>query len=581
MIFHIDENAYHKLQNYLNAVKRSFAGASGEDEIIADIENRIAELFSEKMVNDRQVIGLKEVDEVITIMGQPEDYMVDEDIFEDAPKSSSAKSKSRSLFRDPDNKYIGGVAAGLGHYLNLDPLVSRIIWVALAFITGGGVLLAYVILWALIPEAKSTADKIAMMGDPINISNIEKKIKEGIDSATETVKSVDYDKYSSRAQSGISTFFDKLGKILVTLLGALGKFIGIILIFVSIITLISMIVGLFTVGSIGFFGVNIYDQLEIYDHVTTYPVWLISLLVFFAAGIPLFFLSYLGIKILLPQSKSIGTIAKLSLTGVWLLSVIGLAVISIGTAFKSNHEANAVIKEELMVTPQDTLYIEMRTNELFPSYMRRSGNEQFVYNENDEKFIFAQDVRLIVKSTRDSIGSIRIKKYAKGSDHEIARKRAADITYNYELEGNTLWLDNYLLASPDMKYNDQEVEITLYLPEGIIINADENTYYYHQNSRGYGDILDNDYEGYYLKVLNNKTECLNCPERSVYYEEGDEGRVIIDKNGLNITIKDGDNDEDSKIIIDENGIDVDIKDKDENFEMKINEDGVHVKKDDN
>ena len=92
-----------------------------------------------------------------------------------------------------------------------------------------------------------------------------------------------------RLKAGISTFFDKLGKILVTLLGALGKFIGIILIFVSVITLISMIIGLFTMGSIGFFGVNIYDQLEIYDHVNTYPIWLIFFIgVFFAAGIPLF-----------------------------------------------------------------------------------------------------------------------------------------------------------------------------------------------------------------------------------------------------------------------------------------------------
>ena len=87
MIFHIDENAYQKLQNYLNAVRRSFAGASGEDEIISDIESRIAELFSEKLQHDRQVVSNKEVDEVIEVMGQPEDYMVDEDIFEEEPRT--------------------------------------------------------------------------------------------------------------------------------------------------------------------------------------------------------------------------------------------------------------------------------------------------------------------------------------------------------------------------------------------------------------------------------------------------------------------------------------------------------------
>ena len=76
VFFHIDEDAYAKLQRYLSAIKRSFAGVTGEDEIIADIEARISELFSDRLKDDRQVIGMTELDEVITIMGQPEDYMI-------------------------------------------------------------------------------------------------------------------------------------------------------------------------------------------------------------------------------------------------------------------------------------------------------------------------------------------------------------------------------------------------------------------------------------------------------------------------------------------------------------------------
>ena len=135
MIFHIDENAYQKLQNYLNAVRRSFAGASGEDEIISDIESRIAELFSDKLQHDRKVVSNKEVDEIIEVMGQPEDYMVDEDIFDEEPKTRKTTAKSkRKFFRDPDNKYIGGVSAGLGHYFGIDALWIRLIWVGLFFV---------------------------------------------------------------------------------------------------------------------------------------------------------------------------------------------------------------------------------------------------------------------------------------------------------------------------------------------------------------------------------------------------------------------------------------------------------------
>ena len=95
IFFHIDENAYSKLQRYLEAIKRSFTDSQGQSEIISDIEARIAELFNERVKHDKQVIGIKEVDEVITIMGQPEDYLVDDEIFEDEPIShSSNRTKS-------------------------------------------------------------------------------------------------------------------------------------------------------------------------------------------------------------------------------------------------------------------------------------------------------------------------------------------------------------------------------------------------------------------------------------------------------------------------------------------------------
>ena len=94
IFFHIDEDAYLKLQRYLEAIKRSFTDSQGRSEIIADIESRIAELFSERVQHDKQVIRLKEVDEIIAIMGQPEDYLVDDEIFEDDPKTSYRRSSS-------------------------------------------------------------------------------------------------------------------------------------------------------------------------------------------------------------------------------------------------------------------------------------------------------------------------------------------------------------------------------------------------------------------------------------------------------------------------------------------------------
>ena len=132
LFFHIDENAYAKLQRYLDAIKRSFTDAQGREEIIQDIEARIAELFSERVKNERQVIGISEVEEVINIMGQPEDYRIDEELFEDEPAQktySSTTSSSKKLYRDTDTSWIGGVCTGLGpvSYTHLTLPTKRIV----------------------------------------------------------------------------------------------------------------------------------------------------------------------------------------------------------------------------------------------------------------------------------------------------------------------------------------------------------------------------------------------------------------------------------------------------------------------
>src|SRR5690606_31144032 len=143
--FHIDEDAYLKLQRYLEAVKRSFTKSKGEDEIISDIEARIAELFSERLQHERQVITSKEVEEIISIMGQPEDYLVDEELFEDEPqrKSSYSTKPHKQLFRDIDRKYVGGVCAGLSHYLGLDVLWVRLLFILISILSFGTGIIIY------------------------------------------------------------------------------------------------------------------------------------------------------------------------------------------------------------------------------------------------------------------------------------------------------------------------------------------------------------------------------------------------------------------------------------------------------
>ena len=121
MFFHIDEDAYQKLSRYFEAIKRSLTNSNGQDEIIKDIEMRIAELFAEKHSAGKQVISIRELDEVIAVMGQPEDYRIDNDDTEQSKQNFTNQSRPiKKLYRDKDGGMIGGVSAGLGHYFGID-----------------------------------------------------------------------------------------------------------------------------------------------------------------------------------------------------------------------------------------------------------------------------------------------------------------------------------------------------------------------------------------------------------------------------------------------------------------------------
>lgn len=557
ILFHIDEKAYLKLQRYLEAIKRSFAGTPGSDEIIADIEARIAELFQEKLENERQVISLREVDEVITIMGQPEDYMVDEDIFEDAPKSEpTPRSTVKKLYRDIDNKYIGGVCAGLEHYLGFDALWIRLLFVFFALFTGFG-FIAYILLWILVPEAATTSQKLDMTGEPVNISNIERKVKEGIDDVAERVKNVDYQKVGDKVKSSGRTFFDALGDIIMFLFKVVGKFIGILLILIGVLVLIALFIGLFTVGFLDIIhipGVDFYDLVNSTDA----PVWLVSMLVFFAVGIPFFFLLYLGLKILVNNLKSIGNIAKFSLLGLWLLSLITLAVLGLKQASAQAYTGSTT-QEALLDVPggPDTLLIRMKASDFYEQQETVGYNGMtMVSDEQDNRLLLANKVLLDIIKSEDSLAHLRIRRDANGSSFADARQRAAGIDFSYALNGKTLLLDDHLTTAMENKFRDQQVKVNLSVPPGTVLRFDASA----RGHLGRGTRYDEDVYRYdlvnYLWTMQDdgKIRCLDCPEEAYEKTENSQNRVIINDKGVDINLQE--NGESFKMQIDENGVQI-------------------------
>ena len=174
VVFCLEEDAYHKLDEYLRRLDKSFAGDKDRREIMNDIEARMAEHFKEKAPSTERVVNLGEVERVIEIMGDPTD--VGEEQRSRSYSGRAFNSRGKRLYRDPENSIIAGVSSGLAYYWNIDPIVIRILFAVIA-LWGGGGLLIYIILWIVIPEARTVAERLEMTGEPVTAENIGKSFQ--------------------------------------------------------------------------------------------------------------------------------------------------------------------------------------------------------------------------------------------------------------------------------------------------------------------------------------------------------------------------------------------------------------------
>ncbi|MBA4319551.1 MAG: hypothetical protein C0412_14210 [Flavobacterium sp.] len=521
MFFHIDEEAYQKLTRYFDAIKRSLTNSSGQDEIIKDIEMRISELLTEKQKTDKHVVGLKDVDEVIAVMGQPEDYRIDdEETGNSIPNFSSSKTKK--LYRDTENGMIGGVLAGLGHYFGIDKVWLRVFLLIMIFAWGTG-FLAYIILWIVMPAATTTTEKLEMTGEPVTISNIEKKVREEFENVSEKFKNANYDEMGNRVKTGAEKVGSSFGNFIIAVLRVFSKFLGILLILGGLTVLFFLLVGIFTLGS-GIFVDFPWTSFVETGNLTDYPTWTFGLIMFFAVGIPFFFLSLLGFKLLSPNLKSIGNIAKYTLLAIWIIAVALAIAIGIKQASAFSVDGRVVQKETINLKPTDTILIKFKHNDYFSKNIYDNDNFKITLDSTGNKVIYSNNVGFKIAQSDTKSAYIQIEKEAKGETLFEAKQRAEKIKYSYKIVGNQLLLDNYLLTDSKEKFRDQEIEITLFLPLGTLLKMDDSMRQYDRTDGDYF-LWNPDNTDAFYKVESDKIKCQNCPN-----EENEENEVNIEEN---------------------------------------------------
>lgn len=327
-VFNIDEDAYRLLDNYLCNLKLYFKRQQGAEEIINDIETRISELFSEKISSGSQVITIADAEEVIARMGKPEEISGSYTEEPGINPGTTAKETvyRKKLYRNPDDRILGGVAGGLAAYLGWDVTIVRLLMVALLIFGFGAMVPIYVVCWIVIPEAQTAAEKLNMRGENVTIENIGKSVTGGFEKAANGVND-----YISSGKP--RTLIQKLGDLLISVIGVALKasliLLGIVLaplLFGLAVACIALAIAAIAVAAGG--GAALINMLPLAAGdtlITIAPVTAImgSIAGIVLAGIPIAGLVYLIIHLLF-KLKPISTGVKISLTILWIIALITL-----------------------------------------------------------------------------------------------------------------------------------------------------------------------------------------------------------------------------------------------------------------
>lgn len=482
LLFNLEEGAFNKLSNYLKQLRRSFDNTEGCDEIMADIEGRIAELFTEKLKN-KQVILEREVDEVIGVLGAPEDYETDE-ADEPGPSRHTAgyrtEESSRRLFRDPESAVLGGVCSGISYYFGIDPLWLRLAFVIALFFAGTGPLL-YIILWIVIPKANSTAEKLQMRGEEVNIENIERRIREEADrirlragkfgeNAKREFQSANI---GNRFGSFINEFVHAVLRFVNSLVRIMGRSLGVFFLLIGGILLFFYLTSVMSSGT--FFSFDDIEGISSFSLNGFLSVFFVSAMQqdLFILGLalviasPIIGILLLGIRLVGYPKIKLGWVVPVNgmvfLTGLVLCIVTSSLLITDFTA-----KASRIDPLELTPLTADTLQLSIQPNsELNIKQAAQIDHWKFYFNDGDHHVTGL--ARLNIAKAENNQFAIDVQRSARGEDKKQALSSAEGVRYFMRQDGESVYLNPYFSLPKDSKWRRQKVEFTVLIPEGKYI----------------------------------------------------------------------------------------------------------------
>ncbi|MBX2898163.1 MAG: PspC domain-containing protein [Cyclobacteriaceae bacterium] len=568
IIFHIEEDGYETLRQYLDSIKRYFASYTDSSEIIADIESRIAEIFLAKLNEGKQVITAEDVASLIATMGSVNDFKAaeEQEFAGEVPPRQQAKTNSktaRKLVRDYQRKILGGVCAGFAHYFNIDPVWPRllfallvlgsygslliiyiILWIVLpaahdleeeatvkkmfrdperkviggvasgvaAFFgadltlirllfviftfVGGIGLLAYIILWIVLPQAKTITEKMQMQGERVTLSNIESTVKKSLNEK-------EHDEESALTKVILFPF-----RLIATIINGLAKALGpvfrvIVDVFrvaigiaisltglfamLSLLFAVGVILGLFHINDWPWWGNHVQVGLPLEALRNTFPVWTI-VSAFLVAFIPALFINLIGNSII-AKRMTFNPLVGWSLFVLFFISV-GAVAISIPQVIYSFKERGEYKTETSFALNGKTPVLRMNETDLGDYDMTSVMISGYEGNE----------IKLVKRFK------------AQGNTRKVAAENAQMVTYNVVQQDSILLFDSNLTFNPEARFRVQRLEMELYIPYNMpfVIEREMWSIVDNRINSGY---YDSNFEKTWRITADGLT-CMNCEQPS-------------------------------------------------------------------
>jgi phage shock protein PspC (stress-responsive transcriptional regulator) len=515
--FTIEEHAYIKLSDYLNAL-RSTLDASEVDEVMHDIEIRMVEIFRDSL-GKREVINDTDVEGVIAQIGTPEKIEEQEEAYYSEKNSKKTNhsgaeySDKKQLFRDPERQKIAGVCAGLAHYVGMDITAMRAIWLGVfilgiftAAISSSLIALLYIILWIVLPKAETAADFLKMKGKPMNFDNLKSESNKLVQFANESTQRVgeiyiENKPYINNAGSGI---WNVVRYVLGGIFGlmAFGCLIGVFVVF-------------------GFMGNNNFPPMNEMNFYFDNDGMRYVLMAMITLGslIPAMLFALLSIKLISPKTK-------LRNTG-WVLGALVLSLIAVSTYFGvSMAKKDMFLKghkedtEEISInTTSDSIYVDLKQIVIPQNFL---GYDDDLYS--DKVSVFKKNwIRVQVTRKADiKTHYLIIKKEAKGYNIPL------NVSVPVEVVNNKVILPNYIKYPYDQRFRDYSIDYELVVPQkAVVISVKKDGIDFDGDVNGDGiddDDQNNDDEDGNIRIEKNK---ISVNGSTIEYNSNDKDSIII------------------------------------------------------